>query len=171
MHITLSEHEFHKASDVDLKDVWEDVPPPPWPAPMKRGQKDLSYGRAKGHTWGYQRDLPGDEPRRYDRRRTDKFFYTRSIDTVTPDEVHDVCGRLGRFGINLRTEVEVWEDTTTTWSIVGGAMVHRPEKRYYSDEHAATILGSRERKMELARKKVEYWVSSHFGIAIGIKIL
>ena len=62
-----SKHEFHQAKDVDLKDVWEDVPAPSVPA-LKPFQKDLSYGRAKGNTWNYQIDGP------QGRKRLDKFL-------------------------------------------------------------------------------------------------
>jgi tyrosyl-DNA phosphodiesterase 2 len=49
--INQSEHELHNASDVDLKDVWEDIPAPPVPI-LKPFQKDTSYGRVK-------REIPG----------------------------------------------------------------------------------------------------------------
>ena len=48
-----SEHELHKASDIRLRDVWEDVPSGTPQAP-KPFQKDVTYGRARGNTWGYQ---------------------------------------------------------------------------------------------------------------------
>jgi tyrosyl-DNA phosphodiesterase 2 len=51
--IDRSEHEFYKASDVDLKDVWEDIPVPPVPI-LKPFQKDFFYDRARGNIWGYQ---------------------------------------------------------------------------------------------------------------------
>ena len=44
-----SEHQFHKAEDVSLKDVWENVPAPLIPI-LKPFQKDLSFGRAGGNT-------------------------------------------------------------------------------------------------------------------------
>lgn len=43
----------------------------------------------------------------------DKFFYTGSIETVALNEAQDVSGRLGRLGIDLKTEVEAWERETT----------------------------------------------------------
>ncbi|KAK5202641.1 hypothetical protein LTR96_011378 [Exophiala xenobiotica] len=60
---------IHKKSDVDLKDAWEDISTPP-PA-LKPFQKDLSYGRARGNTWGYQ------SKRHQERKHMDKFLYTR----------------------------------------------------------------------------------------------
>ncbi|KAH7000827.1 hypothetical protein B0J12DRAFT_582422, partial [Macrophomina phaseolina] len=47
-----SEHQWHKASSIDLKDAWEDVPTPPIPV-LRPFQKDHSFGQAKGNTWGY----------------------------------------------------------------------------------------------------------------------
>lgn len=95
--IDRSEHEFHKASDVDLKDVWEDIPTPPVPF-LKPFQKDFSYGRARGNIWGYQSNKPRE------RKRMDKFFYTGSIETVALCEAQDVTGRLGRLGIGLKMD-------------------------------------------------------------------
>ena len=43
--IDRTEHEFHKASDVDLKYVWEYTPTPPAPV-LKPFKEDFSYGRA-----------------------------------------------------------------------------------------------------------------------------
>ena len=86
--IDRSEHDFHKASDVDRKYVWEDIPAPPVPV-LKPFQKDFSYGKARGNTWGYQ-----SEGKR-ERKRMDIFFYTGSIETVHISEAQDVTGRLG----------------------------------------------------------------------------
>ncbi|KAI4115596.1 MAG: hypothetical protein LQ338_007835 [Usnochroma carphineum] len=74
--IDRAEHELHKASDVNLRDVWEDIPPPPIPA-LKPGQKDFSYGRARGNTWGYQSNG------KREKKRLDKFFYTGSLETIS----------------------------------------------------------------------------------------
>ncbi|KAL2011634.1 hypothetical protein VTN00DRAFT_4352 [Thermoascus crustaceus] len=159
------EHEFHRASEVDLKDVWEDVPPPPVPV-LKPFQKDLSYGRARGNTWGYQSKAK-------DRKRLDKFFYTgRSIETVALSEAQDVTGRLGRFGIELKTEVEAWKYETTRYSLVRGQYVKKAKTEYYSESLAMKLL---DRGMpsgqELVRTKIKTWVSDHFGIGTGIKIV
>ncbi|KAK0105032.1 hypothetical protein ONS95_004600 [Cadophora gregata] len=96
------EHDFHRAIDVNLQDVWEDVPAPVIPV-LKPFKKDLTYGRARGNTWGYQ------SKRSKNRKRMDKFLYTGSLEIVALDEPQDVTGRLGRLGIGLKTEIGVWE--------------------------------------------------------------
>lgn len=159
------EHEFHKASEVDLKDVWEDVPPPPVPV-LKPFQKDLSYGRARGNTWGYQ------SKGKRGRKRLDKFFYTGSIEMVALSEAHDVTGRLGQFGIDLKTEVETWKQETTGYSLVRGKLVKKTFTDYHSEEIALKRLkGGASSEEELVRTKVNIWVSDHFGIGTGIKIV
>ncbi|KAI1466836.1 uncharacterized protein F4812DRAFT_433014 [Daldinia caldariorum] len=114
----VSEHNAHRAPEVGLKDVWEDEPAPTPPG-RKPFQKDLTYGKARGNTWGYQ--CNGAKSR----RRLDKFLYTGSIETFALSEAQDTTGKLGRFGIGLKTKV-----------------------------------GSN-----------DVWVSDHFGIAVGIKIV
>ena len=163
--IDRSEHEFPKASDVDLKDVWEDIPAAPIPI-LKPFQKDFSYGRARGNTWGYQSNS------NRNRKRMDKFFYTGSIETVALDEAQDVTGRLGRLGINLKTEVEAWENETTKMSLLRGKYVEELHKQYYSEDQAARW---RDRGISSAKElvctKISTWVSDHFGIVVGIKVL
>jgi len=88
------EHELQQAGDVDLKDVWEDIPAPPVPV-LKAFQKDTSYGRVRVNTWGYQSKSSRD------RKRMDKFFYTGLLETVALTEPQDVTGRSGRVGIAL----------------------------------------------------------------------
>ena len=160
-----SEHEFHKEKGVDLKDVWEDVPAPSVPA-LKPFQKDLSYGRARGNTWGYQIDgLRG-------RKRLDKFLYTGSMETVALREPQDVTGKLGRLGIDLKTDVEAWEFETTVGSTIRGRYVEKLHKKYRS---ALSIARLREwghfPRAQPVRTKVNTWVSDHFGIAVGVKVL
>ncbi|KAK7224008.1 hypothetical protein V2G26_012011 [Clonostachys chloroleuca] len=92
--IDRSEHDYHRAAEVDLKDVWEDEPAPPPPV-LKPFKKDTSYGRVRGNTWGYQ------SARQRDRKRMDKFFYTGSIKTFAVDDAQDVVGRLGRLGMGM----------------------------------------------------------------------
>ena len=74
---------IHKASNVDLRDVWEDSPPPPIPA-LESFEKNLTYGRAQGNTWGYQsKDDTWDYPSNAKTpKRLDKLLYTGSVDTV-----------------------------------------------------------------------------------------
>lgn len=74
-----SEHSYHRAAEVDLKDAWEDEPAPHIPVP-KPLQKDTTYGRARGNTWGYQ------SSRSRERKRIDKFLYTGSLEIVAVNE-------------------------------------------------------------------------------------
>ena len=52
-HISPLNSTCHQTSHINLRDVWEDTPYLPDPR-LKPFQKDLTYGRAKGNTWGYQ---------------------------------------------------------------------------------------------------------------------
>lgn len=159
------EHDFHRAIDVDLKDAWEDIPAPPIPV-LKRLEKDLSYGRAKGYTWGYQSVKP------HVRRRMDKFLYTGSLETVALEEAQDVTGKLGRLGIGLKIEDDGWEEETIKTWVVRGETVTKPVKMLYSKRDVARLQGKgllKQRK--LVPTKVNSWVSDHFGIAIGVKVL
>ncbi|VUC31639.1 unnamed protein product [Clonostachys rosea] len=99
-----SEHNTHRAPEVNLKDVWEDEPAPAPPA-LKPFKRDITYGKARGNTWGYQSDSART------RKRLDKFLYTGPIETFALSECQDTTGRLGRFGIGLKTKVglgDVW---------------------------------------------------------------
>ena len=154
-----SADEFHKASEVGLRDVWEDVPAPPVPV-LKPFQKDLSYGRARGNTWGYQSSGSRN------RKRLDKFFYTGSIETVSLRETEDLAGRIGRIGLGLKTEVEAWEAKPTKMRIVRGRCIEKRYTEYYSDQVAARM-----RHTQMVRTKTTSWVSDHFGIAVGIKVI
>ena len=102
----------------------------------------------------------------------DKFLYTGSLETVALDEAQDVIGRLGRLGIGLKTEVDVWEKEAVEKLIVRGKYVEKPHKRYFSQRGAARLremgLLSQE---ELVRTRFNAWVSDHFGIAVGVKFL
>lgn len=162
--IEQSEQDFHRAIDVDLKDAWEDVPAPPIPV-RKPFQKGLSYGRARGNTWGYQpvKSRP--------RNRMDKFLYTGSLETVAPEEAQDVTGRLGRLGIGLKIKVDAWEGQIMKSSVVPGKIVKKPVMTFFTRRSAVKWQEKgllREKK--LVRKKGHLWVSDHFGIAIGIKV-
>ena len=162
------EHLFHKESDIDLSDVWEDVPTPPIPV-LRPFQKDLSYGQARGNTWGYQ------SKDRRERKRMDKFFYTSSLETVAIHEAQDITGRFGRLGIGLKTEVEAWEfeyKTLKKASLRRGKYVEEPYKRYFSETAVAKLRDEgRFERGKLVHTKLNAWVSDHFGIAVGIKVL
>ena len=162
------EHEFHRAEDVDLKDVWEDVPAPPV-AVMQPSQENLPYGRAMGYTHGYQAYGTRNAQRR---GRLDKFLYTGSIKTMTPTKILDVVGRLGRIGVGLKTEVGAWEREIRKTSYVRGKFVKELQIKHYSDERVKRLqeLGWVFRS-PFVLKKIRIWVSDHFGIAVRVKIL
>jgi tyrosyl-DNA phosphodiesterase 2 len=148
-HISPLDSASHKTGNVELYDVWEDTALPPIP-PRKPFQKDLTFGRAKANTWGYQSQGAKS------RKRLDKFFYTGSVDTIALAEVQDLTGKIGRLGIGLKTKVEVWEDKRTR--------LHLDKKRFLDGMYCSD--GSSEGVF----KEVDAWVSDHFGIAIGIRV-
>ncbi|KAM0539462.1 hypothetical protein ACHAO7_012154, partial [Fusarium culmorum] len=85
----------------DWKDVWEDEPStaPPVSNPS---QKDSTSGKGKGKGKGKKRSPHGDRTR--EGEQLDTFLYTGSIETVALKEAQDTTGRLGRFGIGLKTK-------------------------------------------------------------------
>lgn len=113
--------EIHRRPDVGLRDVWEDNAQAHGPsgtdsADVKPGEKDPTFGKAEGHTWGYR-------PRaRFPPRRFDKIFYTGDLGVVALEEVNDSSGKVGRLGVDVKTEKGMW-------------------------------------------------ISNHFGIAVGVKVL
>lgn len=149
----------HKAENVKLCDVWEETPPPPVP-PLKPFQKDLSCGRARGNTWGYQSQGARS------RKRLDKFFYTGSADTVGLTEAQDLTGKVGRLGIGVKTKVEVWESEQKELRIAKRGFVQKSVKRHIDPE--------REWCKDLlevgVRKEIDTWVSDHFGITVGLRV-
>ncbi|KAL6702729.1 hypothetical protein ACN47E_001011 [Coniothyrium glycines] len=155
--ITPFEHNLHKANEVDLKDAWEDTPAPTLPV-RKPFQKDLSFGRARGNTWGYQSNGART------RKRLDKFYYTGQLETVPLAESQDVTGKIGRIGIGCKTEVEAWESELSYAVFVRGKLVQKTDKVYRSEQQAMKA----ERKFR--RVIMNFWVSDHFGIAVGIKV-
>jgi hypothetical protein len=62
--IDYSEHFLHKASEGDLKDVWDDCPALWFPVP-KTFQKDLSYGSVRGMLGATKQAGPGSRSRGY----------------------------------------------------------------------------------------------------------
>lgn len=151
----------HKTSDVDLRDVWEDTPFLPSPR-LKPFQKDLTYGRAKGNTWGYQsKAVRG-------RKRMDKFLYTGSVDTEALSEAQDLSGKIGRLGIGLKTKVEVLACDSTRSRVVRGKIVRETHQDYYDiqREHLYSKMGYD----SCVRKTVDGWVSDHFGIVVGVRV-
>ena len=150
----------HKSSYIDLRDVWEDTPSLPGPC-LKPFQKDLTYGRARGNTWGYQ------SKGAHSRKRMDKFLYTGSVDAEAPREAQDLSGKIGRLGIGLKTKVEVLACDSTQSRFIRGKIVERTHEEYYDiqNEYFKSKIG-----YGCTRKTVDGWVSDHFGIVVGIRV-
>lgn len=148
----------HKTSDIDLRDVWEDTPSLLGPC-LKPFQKDLTYGRAKGNTWGYQ--SKGSRSR----KRMDKFLYTGSVDMEALSESQDLSGKVGRLGIGLKTKVEVLACDRTESRFVRGKLVEKTREDHY-DIH----FDYAQMRYDCMRKTVDGWVSDHFGIVVGIRV-
>lgn len=183
-----SEHKFHTRPEINLQDVWEDVPRSP-PPRLKPFQKDVTLGRSKGNTWGYQplgRNKGG-------YRRLDKFLYTGGtpLETVplpppfsleedgTPNVRDVVGGRIGRLGIGLKVEVEAWEQTSPFPSlrrVRGQDILRPPDKKLISDDLYARFIqlyrqsGRKREEGDLVRRRADVWVSDHFGITVGIRV-
>ncbi|MCJ1328810.1 hypothetical protein MMC10_005487 [Thelotrema lepadinum] len=163
-----AEHEFHKDRSVDLKDVWNGDSLPP--LPMKEpGQGDKTYGRSTGSTWGHH----ADSPRRS--KRVDKFLYTGSIEVVALSELQDFTGEVGRLGIILKTKVKASKIKEKRKPIKLGKDVQEGSRKYLTKGQADW---ERAREWRLRHWSSKYtpeqrnvWVSDHFGIAVGIKVL
>ena len=147
----------HEAENVKLRDVWEEIPPPPIPF-RKPFQKDLTYGRARGNTWGYQSRAAKS------RKRLDKFFYTGSADTVALPEAQDLTGKFGRLGIGVKTKVEVWEFQLQASRVVKGNIVEKFDTRHIDPESEWCKI------FDGVRKEIDTWVSDHFGITVGFRV-
>lgn len=157
-----TEHEFHKAGDVDMQDVWEDVSTPSMSA-RKLFQKDLTDGRTRGNTWGYQSKA------KRNGKRMDKFYYTGLLEIVGLEEAQDITGRFGRIGMRLKTEVETWERRTENVTLAREKLNKKSQVEYLSDSVVARLQDSTMLE-NMTRKKVNMWVSDHFGITVGVKI-
>jgi tyrosyl-DNA phosphodiesterase 2 len=106
--ITELDDEIHKRPDINLRDFWEESveaqgPSATGDAELKSVEKDLTFGRAEGHTWGYQ-----SRSNRWPPRRFDKFFYTGDLEMVALGEVKDSSGKVGRLGMGVKTEKGTW---------------------------------------------------------------
>lgn len=105
--ISALDNEIHKRPDVGLRDVWEDNiqshgPSGAVAAEIKPGEEDATFGRAEGHTWGYQ------ARGRWPPIRFDKFFYTEDLEVVALEETQDSSGKVGRLGVDVKTEMGMW---------------------------------------------------------------
>ena len=157
----------HEAENVKLRDVWEEISPPPIPQ-RKPFQKDLTFGRARGNTWGYQSQTART------RKRLDKFFYTGSTDTVPLHEAQDLAGKIGRVGIGVKTKVEVFESERKELRVVKGKFVEKCVTRHIDPERERiTVFPEdfvRKEAENGVRKEVDMWVSDHFGITVGLRV-
>ena len=135
---------------------------------MKPFQKDSTYGRARGNTFGYH------TPSSHKRERVEKFLYTGLLESVALSEVNEGVGNIGRLGIGLKLQVDAWEWTLPTWTVERGKVLNKHEKKYFSldnlpkDRHTGQPLLKHE---DLNRVSHECWVGDHFGIAVGVKVL
>ncbi|KAI9848853.1 MAG: hypothetical protein M1837_006369 [Sclerophora amabilis] len=143
----------HRTEEVDLRDVWEDTDPPPFPL-RKPFKKDLTYGKARGNTWGYQ------SPGARSRKRLDKFFYTGMVDTVPLAEAQDLSGKIGRLGINVKTRVDALIDITS------GIEEEENHQKFSGPQG----LREKEHRDNSVLEEEDVWVSDHFGIAIGLRV-
>lgn len=155
------EHQMPKVTRVGLKDVWDDAPRPR--ERISKSSRDLTCGRVKGNTFGYQ-----SASERKNRRRVDKFFYTGALETVSIEEAQDMCGRLGRLGKGVEAQVETWmHNKTMTW--VGkkgkGKLKRRRVTNFLPEAEAAQCSGD-----NMFHKTLGIWASDHFAITVGVKV-
>lgn len=90
-------------------------------------------GRARGNTWGYQKEGPRSG------RRLNKFLYTENLEVFALSELQDVAGKIGRLGIGCTTDVEVWLEVERYQAFVRNKMVERTKNHYYTDPDAEDI--------------------------------
>ncbi|OAL43768.1 hypothetical protein IQ07DRAFT_551838 [Pyrenochaeta sp. DS3sAY3a] len=154
--ITPPDHDLHRANEVDLRDAWEDIPAPSIPV-LKPFQKDMSFGKARGNTWGYQSKAART------RKRLDKFYYTGHLETVPLSEPQDVTGKIGRIGIGCKTVVEARQVEERSKVFVRGKLVEKTSIKYYKRRLDGLTP-------DAPCVKIDHWVSDHFGIAVGIKV-
>ena len=163
-HISPLDFTCYQTSDINLRDVWEDTPCLPDPR-LKPFQKDLTYGRAKGYTWGYQSAGPRG------RKRMDKFLYTGSVDTEALSKAQDFSEKVGKLGIGLKTKVEVLACKSTRFRVLRGKAVEEPYEEYYDIQkeqlYSRFYLGI---GYACVRKTIDGWVSDHFGITVGFRV-
>jgi hypothetical protein len=142
-----SNNSDHELPDINLKDVSENEPAPSTPV-QKPCEEYMWYGQIIGDTPDYQF-----KPWRNTRQKRN-FFYTGQLKTVTLSELQDVSGGVGRVSIGLKTEIKAWEFKypPICW-------------RYHSEREARKL-----QKRCFVKRKVDNWVSSRSGIAVGFRI-
>lgn len=85
-----------------------------------------------------------------------------------------MSGKIGRIGIDVKTKVKVHEHSYVKFSIRGGRLVKIPRVEYFDAEMKGKLMlnghlleWNRPRPV----KDVDLWLSDHFGIAIGVKVV
>jgi hypothetical protein len=118
----------HQAGDVILRDVWEEPASPNYQYDstssfpgLGETAKDRTYGRERGHTYGYQSSC------KCKAKRSDKFFcHGGRLEMHAIYGAQDWSGKVGRVGIAVKAD---------------------------------------------GKHKKYVWVSDHFGICVGVRVL
>ncbi|RSL52229.1 hypothetical protein CEP54_011030 [Fusarium duplospermum] len=157
--IDKSEHTYHKESQVGLRDIWEDNQ-------MIPQQHDTSRHEEGGGTWDHK------SSQHRGPKRLDKFLYSGAIESLEFGVSPGSSERVHRFGVGLKTPVEVWELEREATESVGGQVVKKLHKEYISDERFNTLkqlgfLGS----VKARQAKVHARVSDHCRILARIRIV
>ncbi|EEU43521.1 uncharacterized protein NECHADRAFT_82889 [Fusarium vanettenii 77-13-4] len=157
--IDKSEHAYHKESQVDLGDIWED-------SQMIAQQRGICQHEEGGGTWG-DRSSRHRGPKRFD-----KFLYTGAIESLAFEDSPDCLERVRRFGAGLKTAVELWELEREDTEVVGGQAVKRLRNEYVSEERFNTLseLGFL-RNIRARQIRMDARVSDHCAILARIRIV
>lgn len=102
----------------------------------------------------------------------DKFLYSGTIEPLKVGDSLSCSERVRRFGVGLKTSVEVWELEREDTEVVGGQVVKKLHKEYVSEERFNTLkqlgfLGS----VRARQTKVNARVSDHCGILARVRIV
>ncbi|KAK7418041.1 hypothetical protein QQX98_004180 [Neonectria punicea] len=157
--IDRSEHTYHKEPHINLRDIWED-------SQMTSQQHDNCQNEECGGTW---RDKSA---RHRGSKRLDKFLYSDAIESLALEHSSDCVERVRRFGVGLKTAVEVWELEREDTELVGGQVVKKLHKEYVSEERFNTLneLGFL-RSFRARQTRMDARVSDHCGIMARIRIV
>lgn len=135
---------FHGAPEVDLKDVWDDSPPPVGGAPPRPGRLD----------WDDDIEKPAGA-------RMDKFLYTGSVETFAVDtQGKRIAGKLGRLVGESASGFGLWKPVSNS----------RPGWPRFISKTEADRLQEGGETISSVGPEVPETVSSS-GMAVGIKIL
>lgn len=156
--IDRSEHAYHKESQVDLRDIWEES--------QMISQQYHNCQREGGGTRGHKSSQHGGS------KRLDKFLYTGAVESLAFEDSPDCSERVRCFGAGLKTMVEVRELEREDTEVVEGQVVEKLDKEYVSEERFNTLkqLGFL-RSSRATQTKMEARVSDHCGILARIRIV